>query len=226
MLLSERQLWAGGCRLLAGVDEVGRGPLAGPVVAAAVMLDPDAAETLFAGSLAGLTDSKQLSPAQREHYATLLNAAEGVMIGVGFADHTEIDDINILRATHLAMARALASLNTRPEHALIDGRPVTGLPCNATAIVGGDGKSLSIAAASVVAKVLRDRLMSEEDRRYPQYGFAQHKGYGTAAHIQALLEHGPCLIHRRSFRPVREAEDLHRRRGDRWAAGEDVAEDS
>ncbi len=213
MLRNEREFWSSGGTRLAGVDEAGRGPLAGPVVAAAVIFDPAYAEAEALRSLEGLTDSKKLSAVQREHFYVVLKAAAGgVSIGVGFADHLEIDRINILNATHVAMARALAALAQPAEHALVDGRPVRGLPCASTALVGGDGKSLSIAAASVIAKVTRDRLMCEEDRRYPAYGFAKHKGYGTSRHMQALLAHGSCAIHRHSFTPVREAEDLQRRR--------------
>lgn len=219
MLEHERIVWASGCQRLAGVDEVGRGPLAGPVVAAAVILDAAFAQDAEHSLLAGLTDSKKLSASQREHFSALLQGHPSVRIGLGLADHTEIDAINILRATHLAMARALQDLPEAPTHALVDGRPVAGLPCASTAIVGGDGKSLSIAAASVVAKVLRDRLMEEQDRIYPGYHFAAHKGYGTSAHMQALYELGPCPIHRRSFRPVREAEDMVRRREQEACAG-------
>ncbi|MCE9614035.1 MAG: ribonuclease HII [Lentisphaerae bacterium] len=212
MLQSERLFWAGGCRRLAGVDEVGRGPLAGPVVAAAVILKREFATAAERTDLAGLTDSKKLSPAARDHFYSVLRQSPDVAIGIGFADEAEIDRINILKATHAAMARALADLREPAEHALVDGLPPRGLPCASTAIVGGDGKSLSIAAASVVAKVLRDRYMCEQHQRYPAYGFAKHKGYGTSAHIQALLAHGPCPLHRRSFRPVHEAEAIFRRR--------------
>ena len=212
MLSNERRLWRGGCRWLAGVDEVGRGPLAGPVVAVAVVLSPAYALAEEQGALAGLTDSKQLTPGARERFCALLRGADGVAIGLGLADPIEIDRINILNATHLAMTRAIAALPVCAQHALVDGLPPKGLPCTSTAIVGGDGKSLSIAAASVVAKVYRDRYMCEQDRVFPGYGFAAHKGYGTIVHMQALLELGPCVLHRRSFRPVREAEDLIRRR--------------
>jgi ribonuclease HII len=134
-----------------------------------------------------------------------------VDIGLGVADVEEIDRINILQATHAAMARAVAGLTAPPDFILVDGLPVGGLPCRSAALVGGDALSLSIAAASVVAKVVRDAQMRRLDEEYPVYGFARHKGYGSQAHIQALYEHGPCPLHRRSFRPVREAEELHRR---------------
>jgi ribonuclease HII len=139
--------------------------------------------------------------------------SDHVEAGVGVAETSEIDDLNILRATHVAMARAVNALSSVPDHVLVDGLPVRGLPCTSTAIIRGDSKSLSIAAASIVAKVTRDARMKELDRLYPQYGFARHKGYGSKVHIQALLEFGPCPIHRRSFRPVREAADIRSRAG-------------
>lgn len=194
---------------VAGIDEAGRGPLAGPVVAAAVIFDPAYIRRECAVSLLGLTDSKKLSPKRREAFFSVLSASDGVTLGVGSADVEEIDRFNILRATHMAMARAVAALSLSPEHVLVDGRAVDGLPCTSTAIVKGDSKSLSIAAASVVAKVVRDREMLEMDTVYPAYGFAQHKGYGSRDHIQALFEHGPSPIHRMTFRPVREAGAIH-----------------
>lgn len=209
MLAFERQLWAEGCRRIAGVDEAGRGPLAGPVVAAAVIFNSDFLEDEAAGLLAGLTDSKQLSEARRNAFFDIIAAS--ATVGIGLASVAEIDAINILRATHLAMRRAVDSLATAPDHIIVDGRPVPGLATPSTAIIKGDGRSLSIAAASVMAKVTRDHLMVELDGRFPCYGFSRHKGYGSARHMQALLEYGPCPDHRRSFRPVREAEDLRGR---------------
>lgn len=222
MLTFERQHWARGCTRVAGVDEAGRGPLAGPVVAAAVVFDPAFALRESEASLADLTDSKQLTAAQRDIYFALLTGAgpETVAIGVGSADVAEIDRHNILRATHMAMYRAVEALPARPEHILVDGLAVHGLPAPTTPIVQGDGKSLSIAAASVIAKVTRDRIMIALDAVYPVYGFAVHKGYGTAFHIQRLLAHGPCSEHRRSFRPVADAAGIRRRAdgaGDREA---------
>jgi len=190
---------------LAGVDEAGRGPLAGPVVAAALLMTPAAAEAGFAGTLCELTDSKQLTAARREAFYDLLTHMPEAWIGVGWCEASEIDELNILCATHLAMRRALLNLTRPPDHALIDGLPVKGLPCESTAIVKGDAKSLLIAGASVVAKVLRDRRMREIDQLYPGYRFSQHKGYGTNAHARALLRLGPCPEHRRSFRPVQDA---------------------
>ncbi|MBP7828836.1 MAG: ribonuclease HII [Kiritimatiellae bacterium] len=198
----ERQAWSAGCARVAGVDEAGRGPLAGPVMAAAVIFDRTYLVAQERGELAGLTDSKKLSPAKREHFFALLAARPGIAIGVGRAEVGEVDRLNILRATHLAMARALAALPALPDHALVDGLPVPGLPCPSTAVVGGDGLSLSIAAASIVAKVTRDRLMEELDRLHPGYGLARHKGYGTREHLEALRRLGPSPCHRRSFAPV------------------------
>ena len=205
-LTHERAHWQthpGG--ILAGVDEAGRGPLAGPVVAAALILPPDAAGAGLAGPLRELTDSKQLSPSRREAFYEMLIAHPDSAIGVGWCGVEEIDELNILCATHLAMRRALLALSRRPDHALVDGLPVQGLPCASTAIVKGDAQSLLIAGASVIAKVLRDRRLKELDCQYPGYGFAQNKGYGTNDHIQALLRLGPCPEHRRSFRPVQDA---------------------
>jgi ribonuclease HII len=202
LLRYERQAWSAGNRRVAGVDEAGRGPLAGPVVAAAVVFPRDFLEAEADRSLSGLTDSKKLSESQRNRFFELLMGFPAVLIGVGEAEVEEIDRINILRATHLAMARALSRIAPPPDHALVDGRPVAGLPCSSTAIVNGDGLSLSIAAASVVAKVTRDRLMVELDREFPQYGFARHKGYGTSEHLAALRKHGPTKHHRKSFEPV------------------------
>ncbi len=207
MLRYERERWeAEAGVLLAGVDEAGRGCLAGPVVAGAVALPPGLAEALYGGELAGLTDSKQLTAARRGHYFARLTATPGVVWSTGCCSAREIDTLNILAATHLAMRRALEGLAQRPGHALVDGLPVKGLPCPSTAIVQGDAKSFLIAAASVVAKVTRDRLMCELDARFPEYGFAVHKGYGVNAHMAALFRHGSCPEHRHTFRPVQDAD--------------------
>lgn len=205
MLRHERIAWAEGHRILAGIDEVGRGPLAGPVVAAAVSLPQEFLERSADGVLAGLTDSKQLTAARRESYFRLLIGETPMVYGLGRAEVEEIDALNILRATHLAMARAVAAMNTHTDLLLVDGRPVPGLPFPSRSIVKGDAQSLLIAAASVIAKVTRDREMDEWDRRYPGYGFGRHKGYGTAAHLAALARMGPSPVHRRSFAPVMEA---------------------
>ena len=202
MLRFEQEAWTGGLLRIAGVDEAGRGPLAGPVVAAAVAFDKDFLEAEAEKSLAGLDDSKKLPAARREFFHALLSACPQARIGIASASVAEIDSWNILRATHLAMARAVAQLAPPPDLALVDGLPVKGLPVPHRAIVGGDGGSLSIAAASVMAKVTRDRLMVELAARFPAYGFERHKGYGTKAHLDALRRHGPCPAHRRSFAPV------------------------
>lgn len=189
--------------LIAGVDEVGRGPLAGPVYASAVVIPSADADLFLEGSLAGLTDSKKLTEAKREYFHDLLFSMPQVRIGLGSASVEEIDELNILKATHLAMRRAVLALgDPQPDHILVDGLPVKGLPRPSTAIVKGDAQSLLIAAASVVAKVTRDRLMTELDARYPGYGFAAHKGYGTAAHLEAIRRLGVSPVHRKTFGPV------------------------
>jgi ribonuclease HII len=180
---------------VAGVDEAGRGPLAGPVAAAAVIL-PEGFR------LAGLDDSKKLTAARREAVYEALREDPAVEWGVALATVAEIEALNILRATHLAMRRALLMLERAPDHCLIDGLPVRDCPIPHDAVVKGDGKSLSIAAASVIAKVTRDSLMLEIDREFPAYGFARHQGYGTKEHLEALRIHGPCRHHRRTFQPV------------------------
>lgn len=201
----ERALYRSGVRAIAGVDEAGRGPLAGPVVAAAVILPVAWLRHGLPAGLAGLNDSKQLRPAQRECYFAQLNATPGVRFAVARVEPEEIDRLNILRATHLAMLRALRQLEPAPEHILVDGLPVPALPGPQTPLVRGDARSYSIAAASVLAKVTRDRCMVEYDRLYPAYGFARHKGYPTPEHLECLRRHGPCPIHRRSFLPVQTA---------------------
>jgi ribonuclease HII len=199
----ERALWRQGLARVAGVDEVGRGPLAGPVVAAAVMLPASWYERGVSDALRGLNDSKQLTEAQRERYFAMLTTDPAVCFGLARVEAATIDAINILQATHRAMREALAQLRPAPEHALVDGRPVPTLPMPQTALVKGDARSYSIAAASVIAKVTRDRLMREFDALYPGYGFGGHKGYGTPQHLAALARLGPCPIHRRSFAPLR-----------------------
>lgn len=185
---------------IAGVDEAGRGPLAGPVVAAAVILP-------HRFSTRGLDDSKVLTPAQRDRwFARLTGAAEH---GIGVATVDEIDRLNILRANHLAMRRAVAALpGPVPDHVLVDGLPIGEVGFPYTALVDGDARSVSIAAASILAKVTRDRIMGELEAQFPGYGFAQHKGYYTPEHVLALRQLGPCPAHRRSFAPVRLWEQL------------------
>lgn len=198
-LRHERKLRADGCVRIAGIDEVGRGPLAGPVVAAAAILPERFRHKT-------LNDSKKLSAEVREKIYAELTARADVAWAVCVVEVEEIDRINILRASHEAMRRAVMALTTRPDHALIDGLPVRPFPVPHTALVKGDSISFSIAAASVIAKVTRDRIMVELDQRYPGYEFGQHKGYGTELHLARLKQHGPCPIHRRTFLPVEQAE--------------------
>lgn len=185
-----------GYQLVAGIDEAGRGPLAGPVVAAAVILHPDY-------PVDGVNDSKKLSERQREQlFGQITNKA--VAIGIGSVSADIIDRINILQATRLAMLEAIQQLSPCPDALLIDGITTIDSPLYQQTIKQGDSRSASIAAASIIAKVTRDRLMLEYDREFPQYGFARHKGYGSTAHLAALRQHGPCPIHRTSFGGVRE----------------------
>lgn len=193
---------------IAGVDEAGRGPLVGPVVAAAVSMPLALANELIVGDLSGLNDSKQLSENKRELFFHSLTHNDGIDFGVGIVSAAEIDKINILNATHLAMRRAVLSLKTAVDFVLVDGLPVKGLPCESEAIVKGDAKSFFIAAASVIAKVTRDHSLVELDKEFPEYGFAKHKGYGTAEHLEALRKYGPCREHRRSFKPVADLDQL------------------
>src|ERR1017187_9174276 len=199
----ERVLWTQGMTRVAGVDEAGRGPLAGPVVAAAAVLPSKWAESGLPHELEGLNDSKQLTAAQREKFSTFLAACPEVQFAIAQVGAGKIDAINILRATHRAMNDALAQLQPAPEHALVDGRPVKTMAVPQTAIVQGDARSYSIAAASVLAKVARDRLMLEFDRQWPKYGFAEHKGYCLVRHLAAIAPHGPCPLRPRSFAPLR-----------------------
>ncbi len=188
----ERDLRARGFARVAGIDEAGRGPLAGPVSAAAVILDPDDLPD-------GIDDSKALTPARREELFGLI-LGRALAVGIGFASAAEIDALNIRWATFAAMRRAALALSLAPDHLLIDGRDVPpGLPCPARALVKGDALSLSIAAASVVAKVTRDRLMVRLGALHPAYGFEVHKGYPTRGHRSAILRHGPTPFHRLSF---------------------------
>ncbi|KAB7627929.1 ribonuclease HII [Alkalilimnicola sp. S0819] len=179
---------------VAGVDEAGRGPLAGPVVAAAVILDP-------AKPIPGLADSKKLSPRRRAALRARIEA-EALAWALGRAEVEEIDRINILQASFLAMRRAVDGLGVVPDMVLVDGNACPPLPCAAQPVVGGDNRIACIAAASILAKEVRDAELIALDARYPAYGFARHKGYGTAVHLRALREHGPCPLHRRSFAPI------------------------
>ena len=189
--LYEHEAAREGFACVCGVDEAGRGPLAGPVCAAAVILPPDI-------QIEGLNDSKKLTDKKRRALYDVI-VEQAVSHGIAFADEQEIDEINILQATFLAMRRAFEKLTVTPDIALIDGNRAPGLSCREHTIVHGDALSASIAAASILAKVTRDRLMEEYDAKYPQYGFAVHKGYGTQRHYAALREFGACPIHRQTF---------------------------
>ncbi len=199
----ERELLRSGCRQIAGVDEAGRGPLAGPVVAAAVILPEPWIEGGLPAELNGLNDSKQLAASERESFFRFLTGHDAVRFGIAQIDAGVIDEINILCATHRGMNQALAKLEPPPDHVLVDGNSVQSMRFPQTALVKGDARSFSIAAASILAKVTRDRLMLDYDRQFPDYGFGGHKGYGTPQHLAALAEHGPCAIHRRSFAPLK-----------------------
>ncbi len=199
MLEFERKAWAQGFQVVAGVDEAGRGPLAGPVVAAVCILDPKT-------QILGLNDSKKLTPAARNRlYSEILEQALAWQIGI--SDHLEIDKINILQATCNAMRSAITNLSKKPDLLLVDAVKLKQVEPDVWPIIRGDGLSVSIAAASILAKVTRDAMMEEFDKQYPEYGFARHKGYGTPQHYEALSKHGPCPIHRLTFiRSVLDAE--------------------
>jgi ribonuclease HII len=197
--VEEEKLIVQGYRLIAGVDEVGRGPLAGPVVAAAVIL-PWGKQPSW---LSRVRDSKQLTPSQRESIFDRITASR-VAYGLGVVSHEVIDKRGIAPATRLAMRRAIEQLSTRPDYLLIDFVRLPGIRIPQKSVVDGDSLCLSIAAASIVAKVTRDRLMVELDSQFPGYGLAQHKGYGTPEHLEALQRLGPCAIHRKTFMPVRD----------------------
>lgn len=187
----EEQAFSNGIRLVAGMDEAGRGPLAGPVVAAAVILDPD--QPVY-----GVNDSKKLSEKRRAVLKPVIEA-QAVSFGIGIIDEQVIDRINILEATKEAMCQAVAALDPQPELILIDALTIPQIQIPQQGIIKGDAKSVSIAAASILAKETRDAIMRAYDEIYPEYGFAKHKGYGTKDHIEAIRKYGPCPIHRRSF---------------------------
>jgi len=196
MLNFENLLWKSGCRYIAGVDEVGVGPLAGPVVAAAVIFPPHT-------EICGIDDSKRLEPAVREELAGTIRE-KSLGIGLGLSEVGEIDELNIYHASLLAMRRAVAALPMHPDHLLVDARTIPEVKVPQNAFQKGDGLNFSIAAASIIAKTYRDHLMCELDTHYPGYGFAQHKGYATLEHQEAIRQLGPCLIHRMSFNFIRE----------------------
>jgi ribonuclease HII len=197
MSFHEKRLRYEGYKTIAGIDEAGRGPLAGPVVAAACII-PDNVQ------LANLNDSKQLSAEERVALFEQIVSTEGVRFGIGIVEIETIDQINILQATFIAMRKAVENLPCLPDYLLIDGSQIPSFPnISSQALVKGDSLSVSIAAASILAKVTRDRLMEELDSKWPQYGFKQHKGYATASHIAAIEKWGPCPIHRKSFEPIK-----------------------
>jgi ribonuclease HII len=205
-LSCECELWAKGTTLVAGADEAGCGPLAGPVIAAAVMFPCSWLEGGLFKKLRGLNDSKQLTEEQRENFYSIITTHPEIRYAIATVDVEMIDRINIRQAAWRAMNIALDQLEPKPQHVLIDGLRIKWLPYPQTALVQGDCKSYSIAAASVLAKVTRDRLMRDLDKIYPGYGFAEHKGYATQQHYAAINQRGPCAIHRRSFAPFRPVE--------------------
>ena len=192
----EKELWKNGINLIAGMDEVGRGPLIGPVVTACVILPKDFV-------LEGLTDSKKLSEKKREEFYDYI-MEHAISVGIGMMDETVIDEVNIYEATKLAMYQAVEKSKVKPEHVLIDAMKLDKLEMPSTSIIKGDAKSISIAAASVIAKVTRDRMMIELDKKYPMYGFKSHKGYPTKKHIEAIKEYGLIDGYRKTFKPISE----------------------
>lgn len=200
----ERECLANGYCFIAGIDEVGRGPLAGPVVASSAMFSSEVIKAGLPNSLKDVNDSKKLSEKKREHLFDVLNDFDGVDFGISIIESEEIDRINILQATHKAMSKSLISLENNPDHLLVDGRPVKSLGKSQSAIVKGDSLSYSIGAASIIAKVTRDRMMKKFDLKFPGYGFSSNKGYGTREHLNALNDLGPCSIHRLTFAPIRK----------------------
>lgn len=192
----EKELWKNGINLIAGMDEVGRGPLIGPVVTACVILPKDFV-------LEGLTDSKKLSEKKREEFYDYI-MEHAISVGIGMMDETVIDEVNIYEATKLAMYQAVEKSKVKPEHVLIDAMKLDKLEMPSTSIIKGDAKSISIAAASVIAKVTRDRMMIELDKKYPMYGFKSHKGYPTKKHIEAIKEYGLINGYRKTFKPISE----------------------
>jgi ribonuclease HII len=205
-LAHECKLWQQGFSRVAGVDEAGCGPLAGPVVAAAVVFPQGWLKTGLPSTFRGLNDSKQLDEDAREKFFGRLTAHPEIRFAIATVDVETIDRINIRQAAWHAMHRALDQLQPRAEHALVDGLKIKWLPYRQTALVDGDARSYSIAAASVLAKVTRDRAMRELDKQFPGYGFAEHKGYSTPRHFAALEKLGPCAIHRKSFSPMKPKE--------------------
>jgi ribonuclease HII len=212
MLEFEEKYWYKGMLHVAGLDEAGRGPLAGSVVAAAVVFDKDFMLAEKDNNIISLiNDSKLLKEKTREEIFEYMICTDGIQYAVGEASVEEIDKINILQATWLAMGRAIENLKSKPDIILVDGLPVKGLSVASESIIKGDLKSISIAAASIIAKVTRDRKFKNIHEKYPEYGFASHKGYGSKKHIEAINKYGPCPIHRKTFKPVADA--IHKAHG-------------
>lgn len=202
-LQTEQDFFNLGYNLIGGVDEAGRGPLAGPVVAACVVIDKNF--KIDSEDLALVADSKKLTAKKREKLFSIIKE-KTLAVEIGLADNTEIDKINILQASFLAMRRAIKKLSIQPDYVLVDGNfRIPKLDKSQTAIIGGDAKVFCIAAASIIAKVSRDWLMSEIDKQYPQYEFIKHKGYGTKRHLELIAQHGPCPLHRFSFAPLKDS---------------------
>ena len=202
-LQTEQDFFSLGYNLIGGVDEAGRGPLAGPVVAACVVVDKNF--KIDSEDLALVADSKKLSAKKREKLFSIIKK-KALAVEIGLADNTEIDKINILQASFLAMRRAIKKLKIQPDYVLVDGSfRIPKLDKSQTAIIGGDAKVFCIAAASIIAKVSRDWLMGEIDKKYPQYEFIKHKGYGTKRHLGLIAQHGPCPLHRFSFAPIKNS---------------------
>jgi ribonuclease HII len=205
MFQFEHEAKTKGYNAVAGVDEAGRGPLAGPVVSAAVIFSPDTAlDRLSNSPLAGINDSKKLSEKKRKTLFPLIKEV-AMAVSIGIAQHQEIDRLNILRASLLSMKRAVDGLSPRADFLLIDGKYTIDSTIDQAAVIKGDSRSISIAAASIIAKVTRDAIMARLHDTYPQYNFIQHKGYPTKAHKAAILKHGPCPVHRMTFKGVKEA---------------------
>lgn len=202
-LQTEQDFFNLGYKLIGGVDEAGRGPLAGPVVAACVVIDKNF--RIDSEELALVADSKKLTAKKREKLFSIIKE-KALAVEIGLADNTEIDKINILQASFLAMRRAIRKLSIQPDYILVDGNfRIPKLDKSQTAIIGGDAKVFCIAAASIIAKVSRDWLMGEIDKKYPQYEFIKHKGYGTKRHLELIAQHGPCPQHRFSFAPLKDS---------------------
>jgi len=212
-LNEEKNIFSQGYEFVGGIDEAGRGPLAGPVVAACVILDKKF--NISHNELKSIKDSKKLTPKKREELFILIKE-EFIEVGVGICDHQTIDRINILQATFLAMKKAIGSLKQKPDYIILDGGlEIPNTSYKQKSIIRGDESVFAIAAASIIAKVTRDMIMLKAHEDYPQYGFNKHKGYGTRLHLEQLEKYGPCLIHRKSFKPVKKAWNIKHETGNK-----------